>query len=108
RVQALSKCDVAFAASQATSLFEIGLAETAHRARLRGRSLFDFLCRSDAKQQIGESEARGILHTFFFRASFAQIHLVHLALQNLCQEDRRIIAFANVAQHLSSLDLDSW
>jgi hypothetical protein len=25
---------------------------------------------------------------------------VHFAFQNLCQEHRRIIAFANVAQHL--------
>ena len=54
----------------------------------------------DAQQQIRERETGRILDTFFLRASFAQIYLVHLALENLCQENRRIITFANVAQHL--------
>src|SRR5437762_767884 len=80
RVQSLCKRDVAFAASQASSFFEISLAKAAYRTFLRGRSLFDLFGCSDAKQQIGKSEARGVLYTFLFRAGFAQIHLVHFAL----------------------------
>jgi hypothetical protein len=101
RGQTLRKRDVAFAATQASSLFEISLTKTANGTFLRGCSLFDLFRCADAKEQIGKSEARGVLDTFFFRAGFAQIHLVHFAFQNLCQEDCRIIAFANVAQHLA-------
>src|SRR4029450_4663943 len=61
----------------------------------------------DAEEQIGECKAGRILHPLFLRASVAEIHLLHLALQNLGQEDRRVIAFANVAQHLCQLDLES-
>jgi len=48
---------------------------------------------SDAKQQIGKSEAVGSGHLFSFEGQLAQNHLVHFAFQNLGQEDRRIIAF---------------
>ena len=101
RGETFRKRDIAFAAPQAPGFFEISLTKTAYRTFLARCSLFDLFCCSDAKQQIGKSEAGGILHTFFFRAGFAQIHLVHLAFKNLCQEHRSIIAFANVAQHLA-------
>ena len=100
RGETLPKRDVAFAASQTPGFFEISLTKTAYRTFLARCSLFDLFRRSDAKQQIGKSEAGGILNTFFFGAGFAQIHLVHLAFENLRQENRRVITFANVAQHL--------
>jgi len=61
--------------------------------------------RTDTKEQIGQGETSWILHSFFFRASVAEIHLLHFAFQDLCQEDRRVITFANIAQHLCLLDL---
>jgi len=77
------------------------LRKTAHWTSLCRRTFFDFLGRADAKQQIGERKPGRILDAFFFRASVAEIHLLHFAFQNLRQEDGRIIAFTNVAQHLS-------
>ena len=85
--------------TQPAGLLEISLAKTAHGAFLAARSLFDLIRCTEAEQQIGKSEARRILHPFFLRATFAQIHLVHFAFKNLGQEHCRIIAFANVAQH---------
>jgi len=41
------------------------------------------------------------LHALLFGACIAEIHLLHFAFQNLRQEDRRVIAFANVTQHLA-------
>src|SRR6266404_2212727 len=100
RTQTLCKCDVAFAASEASSFLKISLAKTTYRTFLAESSLFNLVRCTKAKQQIGKRKARGVLYAFLFRASFAQIHLVHFAFQNLRQEDRRIITFANVAQHL--------
>ena len=48
-----------------------------------------------------EREAGWILHALLFGACVAEIHLLHFAFQNLRQEDRRVIAFANVTQHLA-------
>ena len=65
-----------------------------------GAALLDLLGRADAEQQIGQREAGRILHAFFLRAGIAEVHLLHFALQNLRQKNRRIIAFTNVAQHV--------
>ena len=99
-VQAFGKRDVAHTASEPASFLEIGLAKTARRTFLSRGSFFDFLRCTDAEEQIGECKAGRILHPLFLRASVAEIHLLHLAFQNLGQEDRRVIAFANVTQHL--------
>ena len=101
RVQAFPERDIASAASKPAGFLEIRLRKTAHWTSLCRRTLLDFLGRADAEQQIGERKPGRILDAFFFRAGVAQIHLLHFAFQNLGQEDRRIIAFANVAQHLS-------
>ena len=50
--------------------------------------------------KIGQGEAGRILHALFLRAGIAKVHLLHFPFENLRQENRRIIAFANVAQHL--------
>src|SRR5207248_27017 len=71
----------------------------------RGPFLHFFGC-PDADEQVSERETGVVLVTFFLRASFAQIHLVHLALEDLCQKDCRIITFADIAQHVSQLDRD--
>src|SRR5207249_1325487 len=73
RAQALYKRDVAFAASKATSFFEVGLAKTARGAFLGRCSFFELVCCAQTKEQIGQRETGGILNTFFLRASFAQI-----------------------------------
>ena len=46
-----------------------------------------------------QGEAGWILHAFVLRAGIAEVHLLHLAFQNLRQENSRIIAFTNVAEH---------
>jgi len=101
RVQAFPERNIASAASKPAGFLEIRLRKTAHWTSLCRRTLLDFLGRADAEQQIGERKAGRILDAFFFRAGIAEIHLLHFAFQNLRQEDGRIIAFTNVAQHLS-------
>jgi hypothetical protein len=106
RPQRFTEGNVTGAAAETAGLLEISLGKTADRTFLSGATLLDFLGRSNAQQQIGESEAGRVLNSFFFRARIAQIHFLHLALENLRQEDRRVIAFANIAQHFSTLDLE--
>ena len=101
RVQAFPERDIASAASKPPRFLEIRLRKPAHWTSLRRRTLLDFLGRADAEKQIGERKTGRILDAFFFRAGVAEIHLLHFAFQNLGQEDRRIIAFANVTQHFS-------
>src|SRR5207245_5410957 len=86
-------------------LFEVSLTKPAYGTFLGRCAFFNFFGCSDAKQQIREREPSGILYTLLFGARVAEIHLLHFAFQNLRQEDRRVIAFANVTQHLSQLDL---
>src|SRR4051812_33262706 len=98
-VEAFRKCLVTRAATKSSRFFEVRLRKSADRTLLRGCAFFNFFRRADAKEQIRERETGWILHTFFLRAGFAQIHLLHLAFQNLRQENRCVIAFTNVAQH---------
>ena len=105
--QPFGKRDITNAATQPPSLFEISLRESAHRTFLRWRSLFDFLRGADSEEQIRQRETSRILHAFFLRAGIAEIHLLHFAFKNLRQENCRIIAFANIAQHLCRLDLET-
>ena len=93
--------NVANAATEPPRLFEIGLGEPAHRTFLRRRSLFNLLRRADPEKQIGERKTGRILDSFFLRTGIAEVHLLHLPFEDLSQENRRVITFANVAQHLS-------
>src|SRR5207302_10066082 len=92
------------AAPEPAGFLEIRLAKSAHWTLLGRGAFFNFLGSSDAEKQIGKCKAGRVLHAFFLRASIAEIHLLHFAFQYLCQEDCRIIAFANVAQHFFLLD----
>jgi hypothetical protein len=103
RVQSVGEGLVTGAASEPTGFFEVGLRVPADRTFLCRCALLNFFRGADAKQQIGERETSWVLHALLFRASVAQIHLLHFALQDLRQENRRIIAFANVAQHFCTL-----
>src|SRR5947207_9352252 len=100
RDQALCECDIALAAPQASSFFEVSLAKTAHRTFLAGSAFLDLFRCSDAKQEIRKRKTLGILDALFLGTGLAQIYLLHFAILNLCQEDCRIITFANIAQHL--------
>jgi hypothetical protein len=100
-VQTFPECNIARAAPEPAGLLKIRLAKSAHRTLLGRGSFFDFLGSSDAEEQIGKCKAGRILHAFFLRASIAEIHLLHFAFQYLCQEDCRIIAFTNIAQHFA-------
>src|SRR5207245_11180565 len=93
------------AAAETARLFEIGLCKTANRAALGRAPLFNFLRRADAEEQIRERKTSRVLDALFFRARVAEIHLLHLPLNDLSQEDGRVIAFTNVAQHFYTLDL---
>jgi hypothetical protein len=99
RVQSLRERNIARAAPESAGFLKIRLAKSAHRTLLCRCSFLDFLGGPDPKKQIGERKPSGILHALFFRASVAEIHLLHFAFQYLSQEDCGIIAFANVAQH---------
>ena len=50
-------------------------------------------------------KAGRVLNAFLFRARIAEIHLLHLAVNDLRQKNGCVIAFTNVAQHLARLDL---
>src|SRR5438270_3052599 len=89
------------AATKSPRLLEIRLGETTDRALLRWRAFFDFFRRTNPEEEIGQRETSRILHALFLRAGFAEVHLLHLAFQNLGQKNARVITFANVAQHLS-------
>ena len=106
RTEPLRKCGVAGAATKSTGFFEVGLGEPADGTARGCGAFLDFLGRADTKQQIGQSETGRILYSLFLRASFAKVHLLHFAVEDLGQENCRIIAFANVAQHLGNLDHD--
>ena len=69
--------------------------------------VFDLFGRADPQEQIGQGEASRILDAFFLRAGVAEIHLLHFPFEDLRQENRRVITFANVAQHLANLDLET-
>jgi hypothetical protein len=99
RVQTFCKRNIARATPEPAGFLEIRLTKPAHWTLLGRCSFLDFLGGPDPKKQIGERKPSGVLHAFFFRASIAEIHLLHFAFQYLSQEDCRIIAFANVTQH---------
>jgi phage-related protein len=101
RTQAIAKRDVALAASEPAGLFEISLTKATHWAFLSRCAFFNFFRCSDAKQQIRKRETGRILYALLLGACVAKIYLLHFAFQNLRQEDRRVIAFANVTQHLA-------
>ena len=105
--EAFRKSHVTNAATEPARLFEISLGETAHRAFLRRRAFLDLFRRADAEEEIGERKTSRILHAFFLRAGIAEIHLLHFPFEDLRQENCRIIAFANVAQHRCRLDLET-
>jgi hypothetical protein len=74
---------IAGAAAKASCLFKIDLGEPADRATDSGRILVDFLGGSQSQQQIGKGKSRGIIDPLLFGAGFAEIHLLHLTLDNL-------------------------
>src|ERR1043165_2048718 len=100
RTECLGESLVATAATEPAGFFEIGLGVTADRALLGRRALFNLFGGTDSEEEIGQGKTGGILDAFLLGAGVAEVHLLHLAFQNLGQEDRCIIAFTNVAQHL--------
>ena len=70
---------------------------------MRRRTFLDLLRGADAEKQIRQGKAGRILHAFLLRTGIAEIHLLHFAFEDLRQENCRIIAFANVAQHLCKI-----
>jgi hypothetical protein len=105
--KAFSESNITDAATEPARLLEIRLRETAHGTFLGGRALLDFFGRTNPEEKISQGESSRVLHAFFFRAGIAEVHLLHLAFKDLRQENCRIIAFANVAQHLCRLDRES-
>src|SRR5260370_38660272 len=91
RGKRFSDIRLALAAPESPSFFEIGLSKTANRAASGDAPFFNFLGRADAEQQIRQRETSWVLHAFFFRTRVAKIHLLHLPLNNLSQEDRCVI-----------------
>jgi hypothetical protein len=69
-------------------------------------AFLDLFRRTDAEQEIRQRKPSRILDPLFLRTGIAEIHFLHLSVDDLGQKDCRIITFANVAQHLDKLDLE--
>jgi hypothetical protein len=86
--------------AKAAGFLEISLAKATARAALgRAGAALDLLCRAESKEQIGKGKAGGIVNALRLGATVAQIDLLHLPVDDLGQEDTRLIGFANIAGH---------
>ena len=99
--QSFGKGVIAAGAAEPAGFFEVGLGEAADRAFGDAAPAFDLLGGAEAEQEIRQGEAGGIGHAFLLRARFAQVYLLHFAVDNLREEDRGLVLFANVASHTS-------
>jgi hypothetical protein len=104
--QAFGESDVTKAATEPACFLEIRLGETADGALLRRGAFLDFFGGADPEEEIRQGKSGRVLHPLLFRTGITEVHLLHFAFENLGQENCRIIAFANVAQHLAKLDLE--
>ena len=51
------------------------------------------------KQEVGKRKAGRVIHALLLRAGFAEVDLLHLAADNLRQENRRLLLLANITLH---------
>src|SRR5438046_9685067 len=93
RVQPFCKRNIARTTPEPAGFLKIRLAKSAYWTLLCRCSFLDFLGGPDPKKQIGERKPSGILHAFFFRASLAEIHLLHFIFPYLCQEYCTLFVF---------------
>lgn len=100
-IHVVGKRHVAFAASQTPRFPEDALGQTARCAEFLLRRRGSRFGRSEPPEHFGEGESCGIGHTLFFRAVFAQVHLLQFTLEDLGEKHGGLILLAEVALHNS-------
>ena len=62
--------------------------------------MLDLLGGAEAEEEVGHSKTGRVAHAFLFGAMLAEIHLLHLSLDDLCEVNRGIVFLADVAAHV--------
>ncbi len=75
------------------------MTEPAHGTFLHRTAPLDFLRGTESEKQIGQGKPGWVGNPFFFRAALAEVHLLHLAFDDLGEKNRGLILLTNIAVH---------